>query len=542
MKGSVMKSVRIKYKPARRGVALLISIFFLLIFSSLAVSIAAMSGNHVQISNNVRKANSALAAAQSGLEVAKLIAVKTPLPSTGSNFVTAAQADNVWNSLYAKVQSMNISGSSASLQNFAGGQRIVLSPIQYASNSGNFTISYARYTADPFKIYIQSIGADDQTSRAVGMSFKITKDAEVLSYAIASRGRMWVTGDTTIHGDIFSSWDRADISPFNMTSDSRVEGTINTVLAREDMEDHGYQMETLDEDGNPIDINGNTLGTNYDERYYGSDDEIQGYHEGINYEQNNEKSMPGMNINDYNTEEYRLMCGDIPSSSVKRTEYFPHAAGSYTTSKPGALKLTRHVYENQHFTNARLPSNRNALFKNCTFDGILYVNCSQNTTSNYNNVRFDDCTFNGTIVSNTPNALKWQHNSLYFTGSATFQNTTGLSEATILAPHFNVNLGNTNPRDGESNVLTGAIVGGIVDVRGNAEINGTIISMCDTSQWSSGYVTNIGATLDDGGSETTELGDIGVIEITPDEDQMLPSGIITPIVIKPINSTYSEGI
>jgi len=85
-------------------------------------------------------------------------------------------------------------------------------------------------------------------------------------------------------------------------------------------------------------------------------------------------------------------------------------------------------------------------------------------------------------------------------------------------------------------------VGGIVDVRGNAQIYGTIISMCDTSQWSSGYVTNIGATLADGGSETTELGDIGVISITPEADTMLPSGITSPIIIRPNPQSYSECI
>jgi len=76
-------------------------------------------------------------------------------------------------------------------------------------------------------------------------------------------------------------------------------------------------------------------------------------------------------------------------------------------------------------------------------------------------------------------------------------------------------------------------VGGIVDVRGNAQIYGTIISMFDTTPYASGYVTNIGATLDDGGSETTELGDIGTIDITPEEDMLLPSGITSPIVIEP---------
>jgi hypothetical protein len=135
--------------------------------------------------------------------------------------------------------------------------------------------------------------------------------------------------------------------------------------------------------------------------------------------------------------------------------------------------------------------------------------------------------------------LKWKENCLYFTGSATFQNQ-AMEEATILAPHFNVNLGNTNPVEGDTNELTGAIVGGIVDVRGNAEINGTIISMCDTTAWSSGYVTNIGATMGDGGSETTEPGDVGTIHITPDPDRMLPSGIKTPIVIVTNANSYLE--
>jgi hypothetical protein len=62
---------------------------------------------------------------------------------------------------------------------------------------------------------------------------EITKDSSVLNYAIASRGGMWLTADTTIHGDVFNSWNRAEIAPYNMTSDSTVMGTINTVLMLE---------------------------------------------------------------------------------------------------------------------------------------------------------------------------------------------------------------------------------------------------------------------------------------------------------------------
>jgi hypothetical protein len=367
-----------------------------------------------------------------------------------------------------------------------------------------------------------------------------------LEYALASRGRVWITGDSTIHGSIYSDWDRPDLAPFNLTSDSVVEGTVNTVMTLQEIQDEGaFQFETLDANGNPV-------FDEYGNRIVSPEDEIQGYHEGINYGQQ-QMNMPGMDVSHYGTDEYKNYVlgiegnGNIPSSDTIVTEYFPHTAGDYTYPRDGSpsntwnRRLDRHVYQDQTFYNVRLPDNYNALFRNCTFEGVLYIDCYKSGSDKYNNVRFQDCEFNGVIVTDVPERFKWQHNCLYFTGEAAFNNTTDIQEATILAPHFNVNLGNTNPEQSDNNVLTGAIIGGIVDVRGNARIDGTIISMCDTTRWSSGYVTNIGATLNDGGSETTELGDIGVIEITPDQDKKLPSGITSPIVIRCMQETYTEG-
>ncbi|HPS55368.1 MAG TPA: hypothetical protein PLP05_07215, partial [Sedimentisphaerales bacterium] len=310
----------------------------------------------------------------------------------------------------------------------------------------------------------------------------------------------------------------------------------------------------------------NTQGT----KVISSTDEIQGQTAGIEYNidyGDKAVNMPGMKLADYDTTAYYQATrtssgggGDIYCSSSAtnypynlsdlgatngtkyRYEYFPHNAGSYTTGS--GLQVKRYIYKNQTFTNTRLPESKNALFINCTFNGILYVDCGK-TGSTYNNVRFDDCKFKGPIITNTPNYSNstnwWMKNCLYFTGEEDFNNVTNIP-ATILAPNFNVNLGNTNPDTGESNVLKGAIVGGIVDIRGNAEIYGTVISMYDTSGYSSGYVNNIGATLGDGGSETTEPGDIGIINITPNPDQLLPSGVTTPIVIKPLRNSYNESI
>jgi hypothetical protein len=592
-----------------KGAALILSLLFVLVFSALAVSLAAMSGGNVQVASNQHRVNTALYAAQSGLACAQYIIHTVSLDSTNLNYVTEAQANASWIKLCTYLQGQSLDGKivpAACRFTDAGGSgdEIVTPSMDYGDNHITFALRFYRYDGTPKVIKMQATGNDGTIRRLIRLDLDLSKSRDVLTYAIAGRGRMWLTGDTTIHGDLYSSYGRKynsshtsysllSMSPFNMTGDSRVEGTVNTILSHSDMATRSYQLETLNGDDKPMfafgmtvyDEHGNvipgTYGTvddegylvdtagepvydqnqlrvpvNYANRLYSSNDELQGYHENVNYNQP-DTGMSGLTIADYDTSMYKsaipstyvsatgstVSNGTISTSGISTvTEYFPHASGNYgSPSSSGSLRLTRYKFENKTFSNVILPSNKNALFKNCTFNDVLYIDCgTASSTTSYNNVRFENCEFNGTIITNVPQAFKWQPNALYFTGAATFNNQSSVQEATILAPHFNVNLGNTNPERSDNNVLTGAIVGGIVDVRGNAEIYGTIISMADTSSYTSGYVTNIGATLNDGGSETTELGDVGVISITPTEDQMLPSGITSPIILKPNKNTYSE--
>jgi hypothetical protein len=546
-----MSTVR-QVRGGRRGAAAVLAMIFIAVFSALAVALATVSGSNLQMASNQRKLNGALHAAQSGLECARyLVRTVTGLPLTNTNTVSTTQANQTWTRLCAFVQSSALDGQTVPAARrftdaLGSGDELVTPALRTSTPNARFTIRLYRYDADPRTIKAQVMGTDGLALRFVGMDMAVMKDRDILNYAIAGRGRMWLTGDTTIHGGIFSSWSRRGISPFNTTSETKVLGKINTVRTLAAIEADTYQLETLDADGNPIDSSGAPLAQNYADRYHGPRDELQGYHEGIRYDQPY-SNMPGMKISDYNTDLYQTGLTTITAAPTtsRATEYFPHAAGNYSQPRDGgSTSFTRHVYQNQTFSNVILPVNRHALFRNCTFRNVLYVDSSKtNTSKSYtNNVRFENCTFNGPIVTNVPQSFNWVNNCLYFTGAATFNNQSALQEATILAPHFNVNLGNTNPQQSDNNVLTGAIVGGIVDVRGNAQIYGTIISMFDSSAYASGYVTNIGATLNDGGSETTELGDIGVIGITPRQDAMLPSGIMSPIIIKPDPRTYSEGV
>jgi len=77
-----------------------------------------------------------------------------------------------------------------------------------------------------------------------------------------------------------------------------------------------------------------------------------------------------------------------------------------------------------------------------------------------------------------------------FHGTATFHNNTRRNNDP--APHFNVNLGNTASGGKRRERADGRYRGRDRGRARNAAINGTIISMCDTTQWSDGYVTMSG--------------------------------------------------
>jgi hypothetical protein len=515
---------------------------FILVFSALSISIATLSVANVKIADNQRKVNSALSAAQSGLECGKYIVAETlsHLPSTVYNDITSDDADTTWSTLCSQVQALQLGGQTVPAPTrlpTGQGDQIVTPFTGFGSTNVVFAIRFYRYDNDPNTIKVEGTGTAGPVTRHAAIDITITKNTEILKYAVASTSRVIVTGDSNIDGDIYSTWDKPDIAPpFEVEAASTVNGSINTVIAKdyfnpEADEYVGYTLETLDENGNPMfDEHGN--------RIVSSGDKVQGSHNGINYGQP-QPTLPGFEVSDYDTSIYAAQTATLPASGNTVKEYFPHAPGDYTQpASESSRQLNRQMYEDETFTNVRLPSGRNSLFRNCTFEGIFYIGIGGNGC---NNVRFENCRFNGVIVTGVPNDFKWDKNVLYFTGDAIFNNQY-MDEATILAPNFNVNLGNTKELLDESeSVLNGLVVGGIVDVRGNANIHGTILSMYDPSPLggvAAQYGTNIGFS-----DENIEGGvpeDVGTINIHPDPERMLPAGVRSDIILLPNQGSYTE--
>lgn len=259
----------------------------------------------------------------------------------------------------------------------------------------------------------------------------------------------------------------------------------------------------------------------------------------------------------------------------------------------------RPVYENMTFTNVKIPKGTNALFKNCKFVGCTFVESETNNfladpddntrnvygyagmqeadgTKKYpdldaavgdpkttsNNLRFDSCTFEGAIITDPPQHYTNTRNKISFTGKTAWNIETSSNltadqkelyrRSVILAPHYSIELGTfVAPSDSNQTVnLSGTIVAGVLDMRGQVEVRGTILTTFEpvsntgpvVGNTSPQFNTTLGYFPSAQGDLEAELpaNGIGVIHLTYDENIPLPDGILGPISLIPQVMSYYE--
>ncbi|MEX0774864.1 MAG: hypothetical protein WD042_04015 [Phycisphaeraceae bacterium] len=256
----------------------------------------------------------------------------------------------------------------------------------------------------------------------------------------------------------------------------------------------------------------------------------------------------------------------------------------------------RPVYENMTFTNVKIPKGNNAVFKSCKFIGCTFVETNtSNTDSNYNyvgmqeadgiqkfptlkatvngvqvsntkplsnNLRFDNCTFEGAVVSDAPQQFTHTRNKIAFTGRTRFiiQDSLVLNatqkalfrRSTLLMPHYSVEMGSfINPSAANETVqLSGTIVAGLIDMRGQVKVEGTVLTTFEPKantgpvigDTSPQFNTTLGyfASLDGDLESEIPTGGRGVIQLRYDATLPLPDGILAPISLAPNYHTYFE--
>ena len=182
--------------------------------------------------------------------------------------------------------------------------------------------------------------------------------------------------------------------------------------------------------------------------------------------------------------------------------------------------------------------------------------------STANNIRFDNARVHGAIVTAAPQEYAHVRNKLQFTGQTAFviEDSPHLDDvqkrlylrSTLLAPHYSIEMGTfSEPADAnQMTELHGTIVAGLVDMRGNIRVKGTILStfhpksgdgpvIGETSPW---FNMAIGYFDSDAGDMEASLPaqGRGMIQIRYDPSTALADGINGPIEVRPMHGTYFE--
>ncbi len=274
-----------------------------------------------------------------------------------------------------------------------------------------------------------------------------------------------------------------------------------------------------------------------------------------------------------------LAASDANATAV--TEKTPYGSTTYQAT------YKRPVFKNMTFKNVIVPKGLNALFDNCKFEGVTFVDTEKNITTSGgsvstspsdgsswagrkvsgdtftkdkillatgtptsgqaitlgsqkgNNLRFNNCTFNGPLAGAYSTAYTHYANSWEFTGATLFDNQVDQT-ATIVSPQVNIEMGSfTNP-DAAPSTLVGVVVAGNIDIRGTSIVDGSIIVTGDgAGNTTLGY---FGASDSDTNPTALPEGGYGRLNIRYNPTRALPDGINVAIDITPDAQTYEEGL
>lgn len=261
------------------------------------------------------------------------------------------------------------------------------------------------------------------------------------------------------------------------------------------------------------------------------------------------------------------------------TERTPFGSTTYQAT------YKRPVFKNLKLKNVIIPAGMNALFDNCTFEGVTFVDTERDITKSSgsitydkddgsswasrkvsgstwskdsvliatgtpssgqtitngsrdgNNLRFNNCSFKGPIAGNYATAYTHFANSWEFTGSTLFDNQVDQT-ATIVSPQVNIEMGSFTDPTLAPSTLVGVVVAGNLDIRGTSVVDGSILITGDgAGNTTLGY---FGASDADTNPSALPEGGYGRLSIRYNPTRTLPDGINVAVDVLPVPGTYRE--
>jgi hypothetical protein len=418
--------------PARRrGVAAMLAMLYLVLFSTLALGFFAAFTLATQTSYNERNARRALASAESGMEFIRYqLWALNIAPTTPAEELFDTVADQ-------------LAGKLNGTANLGGGSIVKLTDTILIPGDPSAYIPL-NDQGDAFRVDISRAGKELVVSvtgrtagglsaanmgRAVRLRYAVfERPSSIFDFGVASKSSINMVGDTAIlgspdpaAGSVLSTSEAA--YPLTMGSNCEISGEVS-------FSDPDAWVDA-----------------------------------GANSVINNEVGEPNWSDNIHHVE-----APDFPI--VDTADYFPLATSTITSKTPAGTQ----------FVNIRIPANTNPTF-NSDVDifGVVYIESPNQVTFN------GHATITGVVVTENDPVGSWTTNKIEFLGGASATGPENLPEndvrftqlremggAFILADGFTVSFGGT----AETNV-TGTIVASNITFAGtgDAAVNGSVINL-----------------------------------------------------------------
>ncbi|MFP4053134.1 MAG: hypothetical protein ACLFV7_04640 [Phycisphaerae bacterium] len=561
---------------ARRGAALILALMLICICSTIAV------GLNYSVDMNVRKAVnhadslSARLVAESGMEYTAYL-----MQGLQQQQCTAVDP-NMVDVVYDHLEDVLVPGFFADANSIVkDGNSIAVSYIDLPDSGQKFrfTVQVSDAGDNTHELSLRVTGKSGSLERTLGMTYEVKVDKTLLEFAMSSSVRLVARGNVRVHGPVASSWGR------NLKPGVRNHKThpLNIQLGpRGFIRGHLATRLTKDE-------------------FTGTDSKDVDFHEGITWDDDvfDEPNYDGpafadqydadggVRMDDPNYHGPVFTCDnaeDNPTDALRsQIEYeVPESAMTLDPDDfdlaPLKARATAALPQPDHsnstwrhrngedgnaaaFNNLKVPKGTNPTFENCTFKGITFIEVDEETDNpkngNQNSVTFKNCTFEGPIITGCPKTMDWNKNRIDFEGDTKFRSEAieaTLGGVTLMAPNYNVNIGDCrgSSMDSESEIH-GLVIGGVVDLRDKVKVHGTVVSMAklvdsdgnilmnQSPSWLKGgqvcdsNIGNLHGGSEGGGDESNND-----IDIIPNPNNKMPTGIKKKYTVTPLRTSYRE--
>lgn len=172
------------------------------------------------------------------------------------------------------------------------------------------------------------------------------------------------------------------------------------------------------------------------------------------------------------------------------------------------------------------PSNYDDFPDPPVIDGSVRTGVQRDTKNWSNNVRFHDTLFVGSLISDVPGTYTHLRNKIQLTGACRFTNEhpsepnnselnpdeddlDEIAKSSLMTPNYSVDIGTFNSPPEQNVALRGAVVAGVLDIRGNASIDGALLLTFDPILGTSPLVDTFGVPLGNPSDFNASIGYFG---------------------------------